>query len=126
MPRETPSARASSREDGSRSPARSRPPLIASRRLASSWVRSGWLAERSSRTSSSGLKPDHYIDMKSDLTSVPVGSYCPDYEHFDAGAARDPGQRTSPARQPAAGRDVPGRVHVADQLLPAAFGLADA
>ncbi len=31
------------------------------RRLASSWPRSGWLAERSSRTSSSGRKPDHSI-----------------------------------------------------------------
>src|SRR6201996_3578067 len=77
MPRDTPSSRASSREEGSLSPARSRPLLIASRRLASSWARSGSGAERSSRTSSSGPKPDHSIVMELDLTRVPVASYCP-------------------------------------------------
>src|SRR5215471_20509862 len=77
MPRDTPSSRDSSREDGSRSPPRSRPPLIASRRLASSWARSGWLAERSSRTNSSGPKPDHSIAMKLDLITVPAAPYCP-------------------------------------------------
>src|SRR6201996_3602413 len=82
MPRDTPSPQASSREDGSRSPPRSRPSLIASRRLDSSWARSGSGAERSSRTSSSGPKPDHSIAMKLDLIRVPVASYCPGMSTF--------------------------------------------
>src|SRR5580693_7780929 len=62
--------------------------------------------------------------MKSDLTSVPAGFYRACYEHLDAGAAWYRG--SGPAPQRAAGRHVPGRVHVAHQLLPAAVGDADA
>ena len=87
MPRDTPSSRASSREDGSRSPPRSRPLLIASRRPASSWARSGCPADRSIPSSSSGLKPDHSIAMESDLTSEPVAPYRRCYEHLDASRA---------------------------------------
>ena len=62
--------------------------------------------------------------MKSALTSVPAGSYRACYEHLDAGPAWYRG--SGPAPQRAAGRHVPGRIHLADQLLPAAVGDADA
>ena len=99
MPRDTPSSRASSREDGSRSPPRSRPLLIASRRPASSCARNGRPDDRSSRTSSSGLKPDHSIAMESDLTSEPVAPYRRWYEHLDASTAacRHPVASAGPA-----------------------------
>src|SRR5512133_3019995 len=67
MPRDTPRARASSRVDGSRSPARNRPALIASRRPRSNWDRSGSGSSRRSGTRRSGLKPVHSTATKLDL-----------------------------------------------------------
>ena len=58
MPRETPSSRARSREEGNRSPARSRPPRTAARSWSCSWCPSGVVPERSRTIRRPGPPPD--------------------------------------------------------------------
>src|SRR4051812_46777052 len=63
------------RVDGSRSPGERRPLRIASRSSACSWDPSSPRRDRSSRTNSSGARPDHSTAMELDLTDSPLPAY---------------------------------------------------
>jgi hypothetical protein len=76
FPMTTPSSRASSRDEGSRSPTRRRPLRIASRNCRSSWVRSGSALARLRCSRNSGLSPDHStaIELESKGDPLPPGA----------------------------------------------------